>query len=811
MIKRSIFPLLLIILSVSFQHLSAQTKITGVIRDAVDYTLLGEVNVRVLKLKDSTVVKGTVSDVKGIFLIEGVPPGSYNLDFSMVGYLNQKRKIQIIKENAIINIDTIKMRSEFKTGEIKVESDMPEMRFEDEKKVFTVENMTTTKGGTALDVLRKIPLVDVDLNDNITLRGSTKLLILIDNKPMRFPSLRQVPAEAIKDVEIITNPSAKYEAEGVTGIINLVMQAKNEDVVGYNGYLYTGFRSDVKGGYGSIGINLKTNNWSFFLNGGGGIFAFDNHFNSNTYYEIPVSQFAVSSDGSGKSRYGYASFGAEYEFRKGHAIGTELNLNPGNFNSDNNGQNKNFNSTGLLTSYYTSGYNSEGPSQSWGASLYYNGKFDKIGRELNLEAYFGKDNNKNSSAQYQQYFDSLIRPIPNPSKQNSYTTNTNQNINLQADYTHPFNDKTKFETGYKGNFRMNDNDYSYDTLNYFINEFVRNSSLTNRFKLDDYINAFYATFSHKINDFKIKLGLRMENTHTAGNLITTNYEFTKDYLNLFPTVSLSQKLGKMNEFQISYSRRITRPNIWRLNPFVNKYNARFISFGNPELNPEFTDSYEFNHNLFTDYGTLTTSVFFRKSYDVISNFSYLQDSITTVTTYRNGAGSKSYGTDFILRTSAIKWITLNATISMYQTNFDGSVLNEFKGEEGFTWRARIRSTIKISDWFNVEAYYNYSGKKFTSTGFNYPNQSFDLALSKNLLKNKIMLSIRAEDIFQTRKWGGENNGIGFSSVNSSKWDSRILYINFSYNFGNTDKYYQKSKKTKQNENENQDTQNNNQQ
>ena len=152
---------------------------------------------------------------------------------------------------------------------------------------------------------------------------------------------------------------------------------------------------------------------------------------------------------------------------------------------------------------------------------------------------------------------------------------------------------------------------------------------------------------------------------------------------------------------------------------------------------------------------------------------------------------------------------MNATFSMYQTKFNGSIINDYKGEEGFTWRANIRSSINIGELFSIEIYYNYFGKRFTATGFNLPNQNLDLSFNVKLLQNKMTLGVRAEDIFQTRKWGSENNGIGFRSTNSSSWDSRIVYINLSYNFGNTDKYYQKSKNVKQNENENQDVKENN--
>ncbi len=788
----------------------SQCTVSGTVFDSKDGSALNGVAVKILNIKDSSLVKGTETNPKGFFSVSNLPVNSYLLSLSYTGYRTNYKKLNFDAGAYELKFDTLKLSPDgYVTEEIKVESETPDIRFEDEKKIFDAEKLTSTKGGTALDVLRKVPMVDVDANDNVTLRGSSNVLILIDNKPMKFGSLKQVPADAIKNVEIITNPSAKYESEGVTGIINIVMQPKTDNILGYNGYVYSGIRSNLDSWYIGAGLNFKKNKWSLFASGGGGSFKFENSGTSKTIYENPASVFDSYSDGNGKNKFGYLSLGAEYEISKGHSTGMDLYINRSNFVNSSNGKSSNYNQFGTLTSFYMNGMSYDGNYGSNSASLYYNGKFDNKGKELSAEFSYGWDNNANEGDEFQQYYDSLVLPLPNPLRQISNTENKNSNFKAQTDYTHPFGENTKMETGYKGTFRFNDNDYTYDTLNYFINGFVRNTDLTNRFKLDEKINAVYGTFSHRIKGFKFKLGLRVENTHTYGELVTDGRNFTKDYTDFFPTASVSQKLGMTNEIQLSYSRRITRPNIWRLNPFVNKYNNRYISYGNPELLPEFTNSFELSYNFFSNIASVTASLFYRKSYDVISTYSVLADSVTTVTTYKNGAGAESYGSDLMIRSSALKWLTLNGTLSLYQTKFEGSVLNEFQGEEGFTWRANVRSSIIVGDLFNIDLYYNFSGKRFTATGFNDPMQNFDVGISKELFKKKLSVNIRAEDVFNTRRWSGENNGVGFRSVRDNRWQSRMLMLNLTYNFGNTDKYYQKSKKTKQNEHENQDENQNN--
>jgi outer membrane receptor protein involved in Fe transport len=805
--KTKLFFLVLFFLPMQFVF--AQTKISGIVLDAKDFTPLKGTAVRVINTADSVFVKGTETNEQGVFTVEDLSAGTYNISFSMVGYTTRTKKNIIVAASPVL-LDTIKLNPEgYKTEEITVEDEKPIMQYDDEKKVFNIEQMAVAKGGTAIDVLKKIPMIEVDANDNVSLRGSSKVLILIDNKPNKFGSLKQIPADAIKNVEIITNPSAKYEAEGATGIINIVMQAKNPDVTGYNGYLYGGLRS-TKGYYTYLSTNLKTGKWSLFGNFGGGLFGFKNNGINNTDYLSSLSRLNVISNGDGTSKFVSFSLGAEYELSTTQALGFESSGNLFSFDNTSLAKSTTTNSSNLITSYYTNNFFMDGKWNEYSGSVYYNGKFDKLGKELNVDLSYTKGDNSNQTDQTVQNYDSLINPVPNPSVQLNDTKENGDNYKLQIDYTHPFNDMTKIETGYKGMYRFNDNDFNSDTLNYSNNHYETNLGLSNRFKLTDFINAFYVTFSQKVGGFKAKLGLRAENTHTKGDLVNSFSGFTKDYLDFFPTVSVSQKLGLVNEFQLSYSRRITRPMIYRLNPFVNRYNSKFIMYGNASLLPEYTDSYELGHSFFSNIISVSTSFFFRRSFDVITNFTFQNDSGYTVTTYKNGAGSKAYGADLIINSSALKWWTVYSSFSFYKTEFEATSASDFQSEQGFAWKANIRSTISVSDLFSVELYYMYSGKRINATGYNDPMQSFDVSLSKKFFNNKLTLSLRAEDLFDTRKWASVTNGVGVNTSNSNKWNSQMFMLNISYMFGNTDKYYQKSKKTKQNENEKQDEKQDNQ-
>ncbi len=838
--KKIVFIILLLLAAVS---LHSQTLLKGAVTDEKGTPLQG-VLVKIESERTGSII--AESDEAGKYAMEISEKGIFKLEFNYAGYEKVIKEVKIEENILILYPETVKMKinetasdslykqvqendkkdeglltdslkniedkividtltknEPYETDVIDVVSELPEMMTEGEKKVFNVENLQSTTGGTALDVLRKIPMIDVDIDDNVTLRGTKNVLILIDNKQMKFASLRQIPAESVKKVEIITNPSAKYEAEGITGIINIVMKKVNPDVTGFNGNIFTGLRSN-NGYFGYAGLNAKLNKWSLFGNGGGGLFKLDTKNNIRTDYFSPVSYFTGNSEGKGESKYGFFSAGIEREIGKNINIGFDSYANLSGF--DNTGLTKNFNFDRMNNIISSSDYNLDyaGDYENYFLSTYFNGVFDETGKELNFDITYVKGSNGYDSEQDYRYYDSPGVLNPRLSNQLSVTNEKNKTLNVQGDYTHPFSGETRFEVGYKGIFRENDNDFRFDTLNFNTNKYITNFDLTNRFRLLENINAMYGTFSHKISSFGFKLGLRIEHTLTKGNLITVDSNFRKNYLNLFPTLSINQKIGLQNEFQLSYSRRIMRPLIYRLNPFVNRSNTRYIYFGNPELNPEFTDSYEFGHSFYSNTVTINTSLFFRRSYDVISNYSYQIDSVTTATTYRNASGAKSYGVDLIITSRFVDWWNLNANLSFYNTKFEGSVVSDYAQEEGSGWRGNIRSTFKIGSLFDVEVYYNYSGRRINASGFNEPMQNLDIGIKRSFFNNKLTLTLRAEDIFKTRKWESETSGTGFRNYISGEWDSRLINLSISYRFGNTDKYYSKSKKIKENENEQED-------
>jgi iron complex outermembrane receptor protein len=803
----SLFIFILCVCSLNAQETG---KISGKVTDRESLSL--EADVKLMKQADSSIAGGTKCDASGIFTIENIPYDTYKLEISFMGYRTLiVNNITVSSTNSARQFDTLRLnKSDVTTEEIDVESEKGLVQFSADKKIFNVSESALNKGGTALDVLKKTPLVDVDLNDNVTLRGSQNVKILIDDKPSRFASLKQVPAESIERIELITNPPAKYEAEGVTGIINIVM--KKTDRLGFTGSLNGGGNySEKVSGWGGMDINLKKKKVTMFGNFYSGTWNNVFSYKNNTEYFTEPS--SLINDGTGKN-HGYwiwSQGGVEYELSTGKSVGFEASFGTGQwFNSDKS-VNNNLNSAGTLTSFFNQANDRNGMWENLTGSVYFNNKLNDQGREWTGDITFSRNRNEMKFSLLKQDYDSLSMPSNNtPLNQRDTTMIKNYNLNVQSDYTHPLSKVSKLETGYKGTFRVNDNNFDSDTIDYNVNGYVTNLDTKNHFKLNEYINAVYGMFSSSIGDFSYKLGVRVEQTNTKGELVTNNQSFKQNYFDYFPSVNLSQKIGASNQLQLSYSRRVTRPNIWRLNPFVRKFNPRSIMVGNPELKPEYSDSYELSFMFTSNAISVTPLLFYRDNSNVITNYSFLMDSNITVSTFKNATGSKAYGLDLLLSSRALSWLNLNGTFSFYNTKFDSDpLLTDYAAEEGFSWKANIRSTFTIKNLFNIEAYYSYTGKKVNLQGSEVPTSNFDLGISKSLFKDAFTITLKASDIFNTTEWGQNVTTSDYRSVHTNDWSSRQVSLDLSFRFGNTDEYYQKKKKVKQNSNEKTDQQDGN--
>ena len=383
-------------------------------------------------------------------------------------------------------------------------------------------------------------------------------------------------------------------------------------------------------------------------------------------------------------------------------------------------------------------------------------------------------------------------------KDNGNMNNGNNNNN------HHGNEPTsKLEAGLRSIFRSNDNDY----VNYYFDStqqaFVYNSALSNHFKYSEQIHAGYLIYSGKLKNFGYQVGVRGEETIAKGDLLTNGTSFNNNYFGLFPTVSLSQKISAGDEIQMSYTRKINRPRLNDLNPFVEINDPLNISVGNPLLKPEYANSFELNYLKFFNTTTLEASAFYKQTNDEIVRARYLTDSGVTVTTMENLASSKEYGLELIALSQVTPWLSFNGSLSYYRSVLNGNLSIGSIDNSNYAWQGKLSSNIKLWGGVDMQLAYNYEGAEVTPQGQRDAVQSLDAAIKKDFLNNRASLSFRVSDVFNTQKMNSFTTGTGFTQSSYRKRDSRVAFLTLSIKLGSID-YKQKPDRRKNPDNNNND-------
>jgi outer membrane receptor protein involved in Fe transport len=401
---------------------------------------------------------------------------------------------------------------------------------------------------------------------------------------------------------------------------------------------------------------------------------------------------------------------------------------------------------------------------------------------------------------------SYIDPPLTPEQIKEFSKINDKDFSVQSDYSHPFGKESKLETGFKSRYRDKENDYTNQKFDSASNQYITDPNLTNDFKYNDWVNAVYAQYSSKISIFSWQLGTRVEQTNTKSLLASTNQETKKDYIDFFPSANASAQLGKSTELQFSYSRRIRRPSLGELNPFMNTSDPNNYFSGNANLRPEYTDSYELG---FVQYlpgsTTLNPSVFYTQTKDLISRTREYIDSNTTLTSFVNYASSKTYGVELIFNSQPVPFWNINGSVSYFQNDIDATNINSEFVNDGNSWSGRVSSSLFLPAQFSLQLNYFYSGKIIAAQANIDPFQSFDAALRKDFLDGKLSATLKASDIFNTLKFKVNiDNDPRFSETLMRKRDTRTLTLTLNYKFGEADKNQQRRRRDSNRDNQGND-------
>lgn len=778
----------------------ARIKITGTVIEKVSKQPLEYATVTFINSKSAKVVAGGITSAKGEFNID-VNPGTYLIRIEFISFKSIELKDKVLKENTDLGTFSLSEdASQLKEVVIRAEKSTVEIKLD--KKVYNVGQDMLVKGGTVSDVLENVPSVSVDVEGNVSLRGSDNVRIFIDGRPSNSlnmaEALRQIPADAIDKVEVITNPSARYDAEGGAGILNIILKkGKNQ---GLNGTFIAS--TGIPETYGLSGnLNYKTEKMNYFTTTGYNYRTNQGGGKTNAEYfntDRSTSKFIDESRDTQRIRKGITT-----------KTGLEWSITPNTFwtNSvsyqDNNGNtedlvtynnfdaNRNFTSLNYrLNKGYTSGNDIEFASN-------FLKNFDDKGHKLTMDATFSKENDIDNST-----INGVNETFPT---ENTLGTTANDAVQkqfqIQADYVLPIGEGSQFEAGYKGNF--NSLDKAYDIFSNTNNNL--GTLLSNTLEYKEKINAIYTQYGFKVNKLSYLFGLRWEDTNIDINLLDTNNFNNKKYNNFFPSAFINYEISDKSGMSLSYSKRLSRPRGRFLDPTPNYSSNINIFKGNPDLDPSLTDKFDIGYINRWDKVTFNTSMYFENTKNVFSFVRYESGDFVGGTTDQNGNNvggtpvilstpinigkEQKFGMEFTLNYNPTKKWKINSSFNLFNatTTGDFSYVNS-KDElivqnldnQATSWFTRLNSRLTLPYKIDWQLSGMYFGPSKTAQGKSLGQYGINTSFSKDILKDKATIAFNVSDIFNTRKMRSEVNLPSLSSYSEFQWRKRQFNLSFTY-------------------------------
>ena len=765
--------------------------------------------ITVLNPTDSSMVAGGISNEKGHVSIADIPYGTYLVRIGFIGYKSIFiNNVTISQEQPVANIGKQKINTNTRQlKEVKVTAEKEMIQTNLDKRVFNVDKSIVTEGSTGADILENIPSVSIDLDGNVSLRGSTSVTILIDGRPTNL-TMDEIPADMIESVEVVTNPSARYEPDGISGIINVVLKKKKTLGFNISANISGGISDDNKHVYfnkynGGINLNFRMNKVNLFASYN--YFHWGMHNTSemtrtNVFNQDTTILYQQSIGGGGGGPHNVRA-GIDYFINDFNSISFEFGYHRRSHAHDNEITSLSRNTLYDTTSYYHQLSNSPAkPSNGYNASFNYTHTSPKVkGRELTVDIFFSSHGNNNENNINKTYY------YPNEISYYEGNLSVTSMImtNAQLDFVTPIGNGGRLESGYKIRYKHDKNNYAY-----YIGDKkesrTEDSSRRESALYTDIINAAYLIYSNSIRkNFKYQVGVRFELANNISalekaNIISDSSKYTATYFNVFPTVHLRYDFNDIHSLQLSYSMRVGRPRGMQLNPFLNDMDKLNLRQGNRKLRPEFTHSLDLGYLMQYKKSTVSASVFYRYRYDIITQYTTLINDSTTYTSFQNLHSSHSYGIEISYQQGLWKFWNMNTNASFFQTIVNDT-LYDASLRNNFTWNIRWNNTFILPLDFTIQLSANYRSKTITlnSMGFESggagqgimnPRWSVDFGIKKSFLNKTLSLSLQVRDIFNSQQTHvvsyGSSKTSYYESVMDSRRDSRQVSLTLTYTFSN---------------------------
>lgn len=813
-------------------------KITGIVLDSASGSALEFATISIYTQKDSNLVGGQITDSKGRFEISDLPLGRHRVVINYMGYVTKTMALGIRPQNATKEYGKIYLAPSptmLDVAEVTAERQVFQMGLD--KKVFNVDKTNLGDSENATEVLRNTPTVEVDFDGGVKIRGSA-VQVYINGKPTGLTGdsqaeiLDQLPANSIKSVELITNPSAKYDPEGEAGIINIVL--KKNVLEGFTGSVNASVGTSTWVPFrryrGGLSLNFRNNKINFFSN-----FSYNysenysrsylyrsNYLTDTAYHTNQVSERQRNRNG------GMARVGFDYYFDDFNTLTVAARVRPGaggntggvqydyfdqnkdmssfsqrNTLGDNSRMNMTYNV--IYSKIFRQKKEEENDSMSvrrdnsqeandgerrphrGGGGGRAAGRSGTMGdkQELVVDLQYTYNNGNNGNEFEEQQYNADGSEMNNmPLLQNTLNGQLMHQGTMMIDYTHPLKKSMKIEAGYKGNIRWLSEDFNSSTYNYAAMQFADDVNLSNEFDYQEQVHAAYGTFTQKIKKFSYKLGLRLEQTLSNSELINTGETFQNNYFSFFPSASGQLEMKNNQSVRIGYSRRINRPSTWQLNPFTKFDDRLNLRYGNPFLQPQYTNSFELSYAKYWKEGhTFMLTGFYRYNTNLMERLTTVDNEGVSRSTFYNFSESHVMGGELVSRVTATKWLTFGVNGSVYHSRQDASNVNDayVVNAIGGNVNANVNFVFKFG--MRISLYAWYSLPTFVQQGFTGGYAWNSVSISQKVLKNKGTITLSVQNPILGGQYSYLSEDVNFYQEGKSQWESPVFELRFSYRFG----------------------------
>ncbi|WP_347160107.1 TonB-dependent receptor domain-containing protein [Pontibacter chitinilyticus] len=773
-------------------------KISGIVLDAATKQPVEFATVALISLSTGKPVDGTMADDKGRFTISKIAAGEYNLQVSFLGYQLQKvEHVRVATDNAEVTVGTITLVSDAKKlSEVVVTGEKPLVEEKIDRTVYNAEKDITNAGGNAADVLQKVPALSLDTDGNVQLRGSGNVRILINNKPSSIiagsvaDALKQIPADMIKSVEVITSPSAKYDAEGTAGIINII--TKKEGLQGVNGSasLTAGTRSS------NGNASLSVRRGKFGVNANFGANMFYNHGDMTNTILVPALDSASYQSGNTEinGMFRNSQLGFDYDITPKNSLSGSVRLNGGTFKMQND--QRSFDLVGgEEKNDFLNDIHNRNQRQGVDYNLDFTHQFARPQQELTFLSQYSTTDTKTKN--FQDRYNAGEEPFL---LQRNTNDGSNNELTFQVDYTHPFENNTTLEVGAKSIFRDVESDGLRRML---LSDQTLMSDSRTVFDYGQDVYASYLTYGFMLKKkLNVKLGGRYEYTDISADLVSDNQRFSDSYGNFIPSIAFSYSLKDKHTFKANFTQRIQRPSLFYLNPFRQQQTSNTAVQGNPNLDAELTNLYELGYSTYFKTTSISASLYMRQTDNAIETMPYLEDS-TTVITFANIAKNKTYGISLFGNTKPTNALTVGGSANVYFVDLH----SQDYANSGWMYNINLNSSYDFGKGFSAQFNGGFNSRRLQLQGSFASFSYHTLAFKKELFDKKGGISVGLDNPFRANMRMKNDVYAAETSQNPRAYEQHIRINNYNrgmrvtldYRFGKMDQRKPRRKKTIRND------------